>query len=87
MPEPHLLLRTLLLVVCSSSDLYIYINVSLVLGMMQRLDRMRKHSFGSMCLFGENDDSTISGVWIWRGQNLAFEVSWWNHSLSHPHLL
>jgi elongation factor 1-gamma len=42
--------------------------------MFQRLDKMRKHAFGSMCLFGENNNSTISGVWFWRGQDLAFEV-------------
>ena len=45
------------------------------IGMFQRLDRMRKHSFGSMALFGENNNSTISGVWFWRGHDLAFEVS------------
>ena len=43
--------------------------------MFQRLDRMRKHAFGSVILFGENNNSTISGVWFWRGQDLAFEVS------------
>jgi len=42
--------------------------------MFQRLDNMRKQSFASVCLFGSEGDSTISGVWIWRGQNLAFEV-------------
>ena len=42
--------------------------------MFQRLDRMRKHAFGNMILFGETNNSSISGVWIWRGQGLAFEV-------------
>lgn len=36
---------------------------------------MRKQAFASVCLFGKDDDSTISGVWVWRGQKLAFEVS------------
>ena len=36
---------------------------------------MRKHAFGSVCVFGENNKNTISGVWIWRGQDLAFTVS------------
>jgi elongation factor 1-gamma len=36
---------------------------------------MRKNAFASMCLFGSDNDSSISGVWIWRGQDLAFEVS------------
>lgn len=43
-------------------------------GMFQRLDRMRKHSFGVMGVFGENNNSHIAGVWFWRGQDLAFEV-------------
>ena len=42
--------------------------------MFQRLDRMRKHAFGSAIVFGENNNSTISGIWIWRGHELAFEV-------------
>jgi len=42
--------------------------------MFQRLDKMRKQAFASVCLFGSEDDSTISGVWVWRGQDLAFEV-------------
>jgi len=44
-------------------------------GMYQRLDKMRKNAFASMCLFGSDDDSSISGIWVWRGQDLAFEVS------------
>lgn len=43
-------------------------------GMFQRLDKMRKQAFASVCLFGTEADSTISGVWVWRGQDLAFEV-------------
>merc|ERR1712121_38137 len=30
---------------------------------------------GMMHLFGKDHDSTISGVWVWRGQDLAFELS------------
>lgn len=43
--------------------------------MYQRLDKMRKQAFASVCLFGSEGDSTISGVWIWRGHDLAFEVN------------
>ena len=46
-----------------------------LLGMFQRLEKMRKNAFASVCLFGADNDSTISGVWVWRGHNLAFEVS------------
>lgn len=28
-----------------------------------------------MCLFGENNNSAISGIWFWRGHDLAFELS------------
>lgn len=46
-----------------------------VAGMFQRLDKMRKHAFASVCLFGGDNDSTISGVWVWKGQDLAFTQS------------
>lgn len=49
---------------------------NLIRGMYQRLDKMRKHSFGTMCVFGgeEKGDIEISGVFFWKGQNLAFEL-------------
>jgi elongation factor 1-gamma len=53
----------------------IFMSCNLVTGMFQRLDRMRKHAFGNMIVFGENNKSTISGVWCWRGQDLAFTLS------------
>jgi elongation factor 1-gamma len=52
-----------------------FMSCNLITGMMQRLDKMRKNAFGSMILFGENNNSTISGVWVWRGHELAFELS------------
>jgi len=49
---------------------------NLVSGMFQRLDRMRKHAFGSMIVFGESKpENAISGVWIWRSHELAFTLS------------
>ncbi len=45
------------------------------IGMFQRLDKLRKNAFGSVLLFGTNNDSAISGIWIFRGQELAFTVS------------
>lgn len=48
---------------------------NLIGGMFQRLDKMRKQSFASVCLFGEDNNSTISGIWLWRGQDLAFTLS------------
>ena len=53
----------------------IFMTCNLVSGFYQRLDKLRKYAFASMCVFGENDNNTIAGVWIWRGQQLAFELS------------
>jgi len=44
-------------------------------GMFQRLDKLRKNAFASVILFGANNDSCISGIWVFRGQDLAFPVS------------
>lgn len=52
-----------------------FMSCNLITGMFQRLDKMRKHAFGSVILFGGDHNSTISGVWIWRGQDLAFSLS------------
>lgn len=52
-----------------------FMSCNLIGGMYQRLDKMRKQAFSSMCLWGTDNDSTISGVWVWRGQDLAFKLS------------
>lgn len=43
--------------------------------MYQRLDSLRKGAFASCCIFGEDNDNTISGIWVWRGQDLVFTLS------------
>ncbi|KAI5736897.1 hypothetical protein M8J76_008245 [Diaphorina citri] len=53
----------------------VFMSCNLITGMFQRLDKMRKQTFASVCLFGTDNDSTISGVWVWRGQELAFNLS------------
>jgi len=53
----------------------VFMSCNLITGMYQRLDKMRKNAFASMCLFGTDNDSSISGIWVWRGQDLAFELS------------
>ncbi|VVC34386.1 Thioredoxin-like fold,Glutathione S-transferase, N-terminal,Glutathione S-transferase, C- [Cinara cedri] len=53
----------------------VFMSCNLISGMYQRLDKMRKQAFASVCLFGTEGNSSISGVWIWRGQDLAFEMS------------
>lgn len=52
----------------------VFMSCNLITGMYQRLDKMRKASFASTCLFGTDNDSTISGIWVWRGQELAFTL-------------
>uniref|UniRef100_A0A1B6EN33 eEF-1B gamma n=1 Tax=Cuerna arida TaxID=1464854 RepID=A0A1B6EN33_9HEMI len=53
----------------------VYMSCNLINGMFQRLEKMRSQSFASMCVFGTDDDNTVSGVWVWRGHDLAFKLS------------
>lgn len=53
----------------------VFMSCNLIGGMFQRLDKMRKAAFASACLFGSDDNSTISAIWVWRGQELAFPLS------------
>ncbi|KAJ9593304.1 hypothetical protein L9F63_015124 [Diploptera punctata] len=52
----------------------VFMSCNLISGMYQRLDKMRKNAFASMCLFGTDNDSSISGIWVWRGHGLAFDL-------------
>lgn len=52
-----------------------FMSCNLITGMFQRLDKLRKNGFASVILFGGNNDSSISGIWIFRGQELAFPLS------------
>jgi len=48
---------------------------NLVNGMFQRLEKLRKHAFGSVCLLKDADGKLeIDGLWIFRGHKLAFEL-------------
>jgi elongation factor 1-gamma len=51
-----------------------FMSCNLIGGMFQRIEKMRKAAFASCCLFGGANDSTISGIWVWRGQELAFPL-------------
>ncbi|CAD5121438.1 DgyrCDS9949 [Dimorphilus gyrociliatus] len=53
----------------------VFMSCNLISGMFQRLEKLRKAAFGTVLLFGEANNSTISGIWFWRGQDLAFPVS------------
>ncbi len=53
---------------------FIFMSSNLVSGMFQRLDKMRKYAFASVLILGEDNNNSISGIWVMRGQQLAFEV-------------
>jgi hypothetical protein len=42
--------------------------------MFQRLEKMKKHAFASSILFGSNNDSSIAGIWVWKGQENVFDL-------------
>ncbi|VDO09167.1 unnamed protein product [Brugia timori] len=52
-----------------------FMSCNLISGMFQRLEKLKKNAFASVCLFGTDNNSTISGIWIWRGHELAFKLS------------
>merc|ERR1711970_482286 len=39
-----------------------------------RLEKFKKNAFASAALFGEDNNSSISGIWVWKGQKLAFDL-------------
>ena len=51
-----------------------FMAANLIGGMFQRLEKLHKYGFGSVLIFGEDYKLSISGVWIMRGQQLAFDV-------------
>merc|ERR1712130_924523 len=53
----------------------VFMSCNLIGGMHQRLEKLKKNAFASCCLFGENNNSSISGIWVFRGHELAFELS------------
>ena len=53
----------------------VFMSSNLVRGALQRLDKARKQSFGSMVVFGEDNKNTIAGLWVWRGQDLMFNLT------------
>jgi len=53
----------------------VFMSCNLIGGMFQRLEKLKKNAFASCCLFGKDNDSSISGIWVFKGQNLAFELS------------
>ena len=54
----------------------VFMACNLVSGMFQRLDKLHKNGFASVCIFSEGSKIEIGGLWIFRGQELAFKVSY-----------
>lgn len=52
-----------------------FMSANLVGGMFQRLEKLHKYAFSSMAVWGKNGDNQISGIWVWRGQDLVFPLS------------
>lgn len=48
---------------------------NLVGGFFQRIEKLHKYGFAVIYVLGENYKLNISGFWILRGQQLAFDVS------------
>ena len=65
----------------------VFMASNLVAGMFQRLDRLHKHAFSSVCINGHNGDLQISGIWIFKGHKVAFEVSLLHYSFSRFHVI
>merc|ERR1719483_1469492 len=53
----------------------IFMSCNLMGGMFQRLEKLKKNAFASAMLFGENNNTTISAIWVFKGKQLAFELS------------
>jgi elongation factor 1-gamma len=53
----------------------VFMSCNLMGGMIQRLEKLKKNAFASCCLFGEDNKNAISGIWVFKGQQLAFELS------------
>jgi elongation factor 1-gamma len=51
-----------------------FMTSNLVGGMFQRIEKLRKNAFASMCVWGENNKNTIAGIWFWKGLDLAFPL-------------
>lgn len=52
----------------------VFMSCNLVGGMIQRLEKLKKNAFASCCVFGEDNNSSISGIWVFKGQQLAFDL-------------
>jgi elongation factor 1-gamma len=52
-----------------------FMSANLIGGFFQRIERARKYAFGSMLVLGENNNNEISGYFVFRGQDVPFEIT------------
>lgn len=52
-----------------------FMTSNLAKGMLQRIEKLRKHAFAVVYVLGENKDHNIQALWIFRGQEVAFGLS------------
>ncbi|KAI8073069.1 hypothetical protein BC940DRAFT_290469 [Gongronella butleri] len=52
----------------------VFMSNNLIGGFFARLEMARKYAFGSLVVCGENNNNTISGIFVIRGQEVPFEV-------------
>jgi len=50
-----------------------FMSSNLIGGFFQRCDKLRKYTFASMAVFGDDQKSRVQGVWLMRGQDVLFE--------------
>jgi len=51
-----------------------FMSNNLIGGFYARLERAHKYAFGSMVVRGTNNNNTISGYWVIRGQEVPYEI-------------
>jgi len=52
----------------------VFMTANLIGGWYQRLDKVRKYGFGSVCIFGEEPKLEVGGVWLFRGPEPTQEM-------------
>jgi elongation factor 1-gamma len=52
----------------------IFMSSNLVSGMFQRLEKLHKYGFAIVYILGQDKNNKISGIWILRGTELAFDL-------------
>lgn len=51
-----------------------FMTCNLLGGWIQRLDKLRKYGFGSLCIFGQEPQLSVAGAWLFRGKDVPEEM-------------